>query len=506
LAALLIFVPVHAEAEAASEVAYNLTESDAARGLTIRSSDETLRVGFPAAALDGPARASLTSDESLPVPLSPRYRPVSPAWTIAVDGTVRIGTVPVRLSVVNPSLYRKLLLARTPGGTGWMRVSDSRWDGEAFAAVTPMLPTTLLAVDDTEALEGVASWYASKRYPAGAASNDFPLGTRLKVTNLASGRSTVVTVVSSGPFVPGRVVDLTHKAFAAIAPRGAGVAQVRVERLKPAPPAPVLPDEDAGGTPVADGTVGPEVRAASAAVVDQGTETVLFAKAPEAVRPIASITKLVAVAVFLDTKPDLNRTVAYRASDGAIGGRLRLAPGEGVRLKDYLGAALVGSANNAVKTLARSTGLPPATFVARMNAKVDAWALTSLRFTDPTGLDPGNVGTATDAAKLAGRVFADYPLIRDYTLRSRYTFRTVDRSILHTIKATNTLLTTSKLSLTGGKTGYLDEALYTVVLRARDREGHQVVAAVLGASSSAVRFAEAEALLSWTLAHHVWQS
>jgi rare lipoprotein A len=64
------------------------------------------------------------------------------------------------------------------------------------------------------------------------AHRSVPFGTRLRVTELAQGRSVVVTVNDRGPFVRGRVVDLSRAAAAALGIIGPGVARVRVERLR----------------------------------------------------------------------------------------------------------------------------------------------------------------------------------------------------------------------------------------------------------------------------------
>jgi rare lipoprotein A len=58
-----------------------------------------------------------------------------------------------------------------------------------------------------------------------------PFGARLRVTDLESGRSVVVTVTDRGPFVRGRIVDLSLAAARRLGMVERGVARVRVERL-----------------------------------------------------------------------------------------------------------------------------------------------------------------------------------------------------------------------------------------------------------------------------------
>lgn len=91
---------------------------------------------------------------------------------------------------------------------------------------------------------GVASFYGRRfhgRTTASGARYDMhaltcahpsaPFGARLKVTELDGGRSVVVTVNDRGPFVRGRVVDLSLAAARALGIVERGLARVRVERL-----------------------------------------------------------------------------------------------------------------------------------------------------------------------------------------------------------------------------------------------------------------------------------
>jgi rare lipoprotein A len=65
-----------------------------------------------------------------------------------------------------------------------------------------------------------------------AAHRTAPFGSRLKVTNLRNRRTVVVTVVDRGPFIRGRVIDVSRAAADALGFRRAGVAPVRVETLE----------------------------------------------------------------------------------------------------------------------------------------------------------------------------------------------------------------------------------------------------------------------------------
>ena len=84
---------------------------------------------------------------------------------------------------------------------------------------------------------GKASFYGGRGRTASgahvghmtAAHRSLPFGTRVRVTNLRNHRSAVVTVNDRGPFVRGRIIDVSTGAAGALAMRGAGVAPVRIE-------------------------------------------------------------------------------------------------------------------------------------------------------------------------------------------------------------------------------------------------------------------------------------
>lgn len=66
-----------------------------------------------------------------------------------------------------------------------------------------------------------------------AAHRALPLGTRVRVTNLRNGRSVDVRINDRGPFVAGRIIDLSRAAAAALDGLDAGVFPVDVVVLPP---------------------------------------------------------------------------------------------------------------------------------------------------------------------------------------------------------------------------------------------------------------------------------
>lgn len=102
---------------------------------------------------------------------------------------------------------------------------------------------------------GVASWYGpgfnGRRTASGArfdqdrltaAHRRLPLGSEVRVTNLENGRTIVVEINDRGPYVEGRVIDLSKAAAGRLGMVEDGLAKVRIEAT---PPELALADRDA---------------------------------------------------------------------------------------------------------------------------------------------------------------------------------------------------------------------------------------------------------------------
>ncbi|MDK9684423.1 septal ring lytic transglycosylase RlpA family protein [Pseudoalteromonas sp. D15MCD-2] len=92
--------------------------------------------------------------------------------------------------------------------------------------------------------KGKASYYADKYHGRTTASGEvfnqralsaahqtLGFGSRVKVTNLSNNKSVIVTINDRGPFIRGRIIDLSKKAFSQIASVKQGVIDVTVEQL-----------------------------------------------------------------------------------------------------------------------------------------------------------------------------------------------------------------------------------------------------------------------------------
>ncbi|MGH7409857.1 MAG: septal ring lytic transglycosylase RlpA family protein [Candidatus Methylomirabilis sp.] len=104
------------------------------------------------------------------------------------------------------------------------------------------------AWEDLSGETGLASWYGvpyhGRRTSSGevydmyqltAAHRDIPLGSWVEVTNLTNGRSLTVRINDRGPFVEGRIIDLSYAAASLLEIVGPGVAPVRVRLSQPPP-------------------------------------------------------------------------------------------------------------------------------------------------------------------------------------------------------------------------------------------------------------------------------
>ena len=108
------------------------------------------------------------------------------------------------------------------------------------------------AWEDLSGETGLASWYGvpyhGRRTSSGevydmyqltAAHREIPLGSWVEVTNLTNSRSLTVRINDRGPFVEGRIIDLSYAAASLLGVTGPGVVPVRVRLSRPPEGGPV---------------------------------------------------------------------------------------------------------------------------------------------------------------------------------------------------------------------------------------------------------------------------
>lgn len=200
-------------------------------------------------------------------------------------------------------------------------------------------------------------------------------------------------------------------------------------------------------------------------VLDQATGEVLFEKNPNAVLPIASITKLMTAMVVLDAKPNLTETLAIGEEDVDVlkGTRSRLKVGTHLAREEMLRLALMSSENRAAAALSRYYPGGREAFVAAMNQKAQALGLVDTRFLDPTGLTAANVSSPRDLAKMVDAAH-QYPLIREFSTTSEGEFSIAGRP--QQFRNTNTLVKNPTWEIGLSKTGYINEAGKCLVMQA----------------------------------------
>ena len=178
------------------------------------------------------------SDEVTP-PLS---TPLAPKMLIRVvrvemSRVVEEEELPFSTAVRQSNEYlqgvRKVVRAGVPGlvqRTYEVRLEDGQEVARTLLDTRRVrAPVTQIVVEGTRpprSQSGIASWY--HRVGMVAAHPSLPFGTEVRVTNVANGRSVTVVINDRGPYVDGRIIDLSDDAFARLAPLGTGTINVRI--------------------------------------------------------------------------------------------------------------------------------------------------------------------------------------------------------------------------------------------------------------------------------------
>lgn len=233
----------------------------------------------------------------------------------------------------------------------------------------------------------------------------------------------------------------------------------------------------------------------SAIVIDQNTGRTVLEKHPDAITPIASISKLMTAMVVLDAKLDLNEVIAIGDEDvdGLKGTRSRLPVGTTMTRETAMLLALMSSENRAAHALGRHYpgGLPA--FVVAMNRKAHALGMLNSRFEEPTGLSSNNVSTANDLARMVAAA-ARYPEIRSYSTTGEAKVELNGR--ISDFHNTNALVRSENWEIGLSKTGYISEAGRCLVMQARVAD-KPVVIVLLDSVGKMTRVGDANRIKRW---------
>lgn len=242
--------------------------------------------------------------------------------------------------------------------------------------------------------------------------------------------------------------------------------------------------------------------APSALLMEKQTGTVLFAKDEHTPREPASVTKVMTLLLTMEdvdsgalSYDDAVTGSAHAASMG--GSQIWLKEGEQMRVEDLIKAVCVVSGNDAAVALGEHLAGSEEAFVARMNERAKELGMNDTHFVNCTGLPAeGHVTSAYDIALMSRELILHHPDIRRFTTIWMDSLRDGQSMLVNTNK-----LVRFYPGATGLKTGSTSSAKYCISATA-EKDGMELIAVVLGGSTSDKRFADAKALLNYGFASY----
>ena len=262
-------------------------------------------------------------------------------------------------------------------------------------------------------------------------------------------------------------------------------------------------------TPAKAVFIEPTVIAQNFVVYDISTGNILAEKNASIKKPLASITKVMSALTAREMLPS-DTQISIRREFLAEEGDSGLRDGEVFSLGDLLDLSLVISSNDGSRAIASVAGafmqgnkdytLGRAQFIKQMNVIAQELGLSTLSFTNETGLDNGDgttggYGSAEDVAKLFGYIIKKYPDLLEKTHRE--TEEIYSDSYIHTLSNTNTALGNIP-NIIASKTGFTNMAGGNLAVVFDAGFGRPIAVVVLGSTTEG-RFIDVVALASSTL-------
>ena len=242
------------------------------------------------------------------------------------------------------------------------------------------------------------------------------------------------------------------------------------------------------------------LRSGAALVLDQDTKEVLYSKNPEAVLPIASLSKLMTALVISEAHQPLDEelTITTDDIDTEKNTRTRQKPGTTLTRGVMLHLALMASENRAANALGRNYPGGLAAFVAAMNAKAKELGMLDTHYVEPTGLSSQNKSSARDLAVLVNAAH-QVPLLREYSTTPSLDVELGRRQVqFHT---TDRLVANPTWDIGLQKTGFINEAGQCLVMQAQ-MAGRKLIMVLLDSAGKYSRIADAERFRKWVTANH----
>ena len=240
-----------------------------------------------------------------------------------------------------------------------------------------------------------------------------------------------------------------------------------------------------------------EVSAPSALLMEKETGTVLYEKDAHAKLEPASVTKVMTLLLTMEAidagQLSYDTVVTASAHACSMGGsQIWLEENEQMTVDDMLKAVCVVSANDCAVALAEAVAGSEEAFVEKMNQRAAELGMNDTTFKNATGLPAeGHVTSAWDIALMSRELILNHPDIRNYTTIWMDSLRDGKSELVNTNK-----LIRFYEGATGLKTGSTDSALYCLSGTA-ERDGMELISVIMKAPTSAQRFDDAKALLSY---------
>ncbi|MEF3019987.1 D-alanyl-D-alanine endopeptidase [Vibrio mimicus] len=240
-----------------------------------------------------------------------------------------------------------------------------------------------------------------------------------------------------------------------------------------------------------------ELAANSALVIDLKTNEVIYSSNPDAVRPIASVTKLMTAIVTLDAKlpMDTKLPITIKEAREMKGVHSRVRLGSEISRKDMLLLTLMSSENRAAASLAHHYPGGYKAFIKAMNSKAKALGMKNTRFVEPTGLSEKNVSSARDLVLLL-KASKKYPMLGQLSATEKKTVTFAKPRYSLDFRNTNRLVFNDNWKIDLTKTGFTNAAGHCLVMRTQMGK-RQVAFVVLDTKGKLSPVGDANRLRTW---------
>ena len=248
-----------------------------------------------------------------------------------------------------------------------------------------------------------------------------------------------------------------------------------------------------------------EVAGKSALLMDAATGKVLYEKNAHAPLAPASVTKVMTMLLIMEAidSGKIGWDDAVTASETAAakgGSQIYLKAGETMSVSDMVKSIAVSSANDCACAMAEFIAGTEGAFVAQMNRRAEELGMEHTHFVNCTGLDDETAASshltcAYDIALMSRELLVQHPDIKKFTTIWMDTVRDGSFGLANTNK-----MVRFYPGSTGLKTGFTAKAGYCLSASAQ-RDGMELIAVVLGADSSADRFAACRTMLDFGFAN-----